>query len=88
MGLSVARLADLEAKLGRRWLTDPRTPALFLQASMCLLPGWRFVGILSPTDQGGLMRHPGKSLRLPIRERGREWYDAELCRFEALRQSP
>jgi hypothetical protein len=56
------RLADLEPTLGFRWVTDPRTSALLLQATISLRPGWRFVGILNPMGQGGLiapLREPG-----------------------------
>src|SRR5271169_2353645 len=49
------RLRDLEPALGLRWVTDPRTAALLLQAPVCLRPGWRFLAILNPTDQGGLI---------------------------------
>src|SRR5947209_14812120 len=49
------RPADLEPPLSLRWVTDPRTPALSLQAPVCLRPGWGFLGILHPMDQGGLI---------------------------------
>src|SRR5215470_11040054 len=55
------RLPDLEPALRLRWVPDPPTPALPLQWPVRLRPGWRFVGILNPVDQGGLIA--------PFRER-------------------
>jgi len=49
------RLTDLKPALGFRRVIDPRSPALLLQAPVCLWPGWRFVGILNPMDQRGLI---------------------------------
>jgi hypothetical protein len=46
---------NLEALLRLRWVIDPRTPALSLEAPGCFLPGWRFAGILKPMGHGGLV---------------------------------
>ena len=42
------RLGDLKPLMGLRWMTDPRTPALLLQAAVRLRPRWRLVRVLNP----------------------------------------
>jgi hypothetical protein len=44
----VLPLGDLKPLMGLRWMTDPRTPALLLQAAVRLRPGWRLVRVLNP----------------------------------------
>jgi hypothetical protein len=54
-GKARPRLSDLELALGLCCVIDPRTPTLSLQAPVCLRPGWRFIRVLNPMDQGGLI---------------------------------
>jgi len=49
------RLSDLKPAVALPWATDRRPPALGLQAPMSLHPGRRFLGILNPMDQSGLI---------------------------------
>jgi hypothetical protein len=59
------RLPNLEPAVSPRWVLDPRTPALSLQAPMGLRPGWRFLAILNPMDQGGLVAPLGEPRHYP-----------------------
>jgi hypothetical protein len=50
-----SRLADLEPALSLRRVTDPRSPALVLQAPIGFRPRWRFPRVLNPMGQGRLI---------------------------------